>query len=358
MTHEELRDRLLDLAYGELSPRDAREVEDHAASCEACRDELARTRGTRQVMSSLPVEPAPARGEGVLLAAAREAAARRSERGRLGRWLWRGALVAVPVAAVVAVAIRIAGVTPVERSEPDALLGVSTFTARVEPPPAGPPASPEAARERSPSTAKEEEPRVGGKAAPAPGGEGRGEVAAQRFASVPPPMAAEKKAAAPRAAAPEANLRSAPAPSPAPAPELPAPARPDAFAAAPAAPPPPAAAQAPPSATSDLARSRAMSKAAPAPAAGAAVAESPRQRAIDVAIAHATRLGYDVQAARIEAGERPRGEDPARPSDPVLSGRTFWTVSFAPRDPDVRGGGLVVFVEDGTFRVLQQHFER
>ena len=35
MTHEELRDRLLDLAYGELAPRAAREVEEHAATCEA-----------------------------------------------------------------------------------------------------------------------------------------------------------------------------------------------------------------------------------------------------------------------------------------------------------------------------------
>ncbi len=33
MTHEELRDRLLDLACGELAPRDAREVEEHAATC-------------------------------------------------------------------------------------------------------------------------------------------------------------------------------------------------------------------------------------------------------------------------------------------------------------------------------------
>ena len=55
-------DRLLDLAYGELPKREAREVEAHAASCDACRAELARIRGTRQVMAALPEEPAPDRG--------------------------------------------------------------------------------------------------------------------------------------------------------------------------------------------------------------------------------------------------------------------------------------------------------
>ncbi len=74
MTHEELRDRLLDLACGELSPRDARAVEEHAAACEVCGAELARLRGTRRIMAALPEEPAPERGERILLAAAREAA--------------------------------------------------------------------------------------------------------------------------------------------------------------------------------------------------------------------------------------------------------------------------------------------
>ena len=79
MSQDAFQDRLLDLAYGELSPREAREVEAHAASCPACRAELARIRETRRIMAALPDEPAPEAGERLLLAAAREAA--RASRG-------------------------------------------------------------------------------------------------------------------------------------------------------------------------------------------------------------------------------------------------------------------------------------
>ena len=75
MTHEELRDRLLDLAFGELSPRDARKVEEHVGACEACRAELARHRGEPAGSCRRSrEEPAPAGGERILVAAAREAA--------------------------------------------------------------------------------------------------------------------------------------------------------------------------------------------------------------------------------------------------------------------------------------------
>jgi hypothetical protein len=269
MTHDELRDRLLDLACGELSPREAREVEEHAASCDACRAELARMRGTRQAMSALPVEPAPARGEAILLAAARESSERRKAQRRPFRWLWRGALVAVPVAAVVAVSIRIAGVSPREQSGRDALLGGSTV-ARVEP---------QARREESP----------------------------------------------------------------------------------------PAASAAPPSAAADMAPRRAMAKAAPAPAPAMGAAEaagSPRQRAIEAAVAHAARLSYDTRTTRAEAGDAPVGWDAwlaANPqvrsgggpsASPALEGRRFWVVRFRPASPRAEGGGLTVFVEDDSFRVL------
>ncbi len=94
MTHEALREKLLDLAYGELSPREAREVEGHAAACAECAAELARMRGTRAVMRKLPEEPAPDAGERILVAAAREASEARARPRRLPRWIWRGSAVA------------------------------------------------------------------------------------------------------------------------------------------------------------------------------------------------------------------------------------------------------------------------
>ena len=36
MSHERFSERILDLAYGELSPREAGKVEAHAASCAEC----------------------------------------------------------------------------------------------------------------------------------------------------------------------------------------------------------------------------------------------------------------------------------------------------------------------------------
>src|SRR3954471_13809468 len=47
MTGEHVQDLLLDLAYGELPPERAAEVEAHLASCDACRgerDDILRTR--------------------------------------------------------------------------------------------------------------------------------------------------------------------------------------------------------------------------------------------------------------------------------------------------------------------------
>jgi hypothetical protein len=323
MTHDELRDRLLDLAYGELSPHDAREVEAHAASCEACRAELARIRGTRLAMSALPVEPAPAKGEGILLAAAREAAERRSRAHRpIPRWLWRGAIVALPVAAVVAVSFRLAVLAPRERSERDALVGESGLTKskKESEPPRAPPDR-EAERSR------------------------RDELA---FATPPPPAPSEERAA-PRAAAPapQANAMSAPAP----APEQRDEARARELAGAPSAPPP--------LGSADAAPRRAAAKAAQAPSTAAgAVTVSPRQRAIDAAVAHAARMAYDARKANVTAGDEATSlaelaaRSPGLAGTRELEGKSFWVVSFSPKDDATLGGDLTVFVEDGTFRVI------
>jgi hypothetical protein len=163
MTHEELRERLLDLAYGELSPRDARKVEEHAASCEACRAELGRIRETRRLMSALPEEPAPAEGERILLAAARGAAGRRGPR-ILPPWLWGGSLVAASLAAIVAVSYRVASMHPRSpgRDDPNALMGESPY-ARAPQPGATLP------DRRAPQAASPQQPQGAGAAAtPAP----------------------------------------------------------------------------------------------------------------------------------------------------------------------------------------------
>jgi hypothetical protein len=214
MSHEEIRDRLLDLAYGELSAREARRVEEHAASCEACGAELARIRGTRRLMSALPQEPAPAEGERILLAAAREAARRRAPRTLVPRWAWTAAVAAASVAVVGAVSWRIASMRPegIGREDPQALMGESRY-----------------AQPQQESAVRD--------APPPRGGEGRGEGAgsrraapSKRFAEAPSPEAAppargappepeeqaQANAAAPSApASPEPPVAASPAPPPA-----------------------------------------------------------------------------------------------------------------------------------------------
>jgi hypothetical protein len=198
-------DRLLDLAYGELPKREAREVEAHAASCDACRAELARIRGTRRAMAALPEEPAPERGERILLAAAREAAGRRRPRRLVPRWLLGGAVVAASIAVVAAVSYRVAGWSP-RRDDPNALLGESRYAA---PPPA-------ASSEAAPSAA-----------APAPAGPGERDTATSAPRTREPTRIAAAPAPAPRrepapAARPAEGLGAFASPPPASADSAPA----------------------------------------------------------------------------------------------------------------------------------------
>ena len=273
MTHEELRDRLLDLAYGELPVREAHELEAHATTCEACRAELARIQATRRVMSALPVEPAPEGGERVLLAAAREAVERRRVRGRPPRWLWRGALVAVPVAAVLAVSVRIMDLGPKRREGPDTLMGESPYAARVEAPPPSPPegerAGGKGSDEQRGTAMKKQAPPPAAAPARARESEQRARDTSE-FATPPPGMTAERKATArphgdesasanamaspsePPAEARAENLAPLPAPAPAPAPARPA--QPSLGGAAP---------QAGMAGATDMGRARAAAKAAP-----------------------------------------------------------------------------------------------
>jgi len=102
------RDLVLDLAYGELPEREARRLRAHLEACADCRSELERIEGTRRLMSALPLEQAPERGERILLAAAREAAGRARPRWRMPGWLAGSLALAATVVVVTVVSIRIA----------------------------------------------------------------------------------------------------------------------------------------------------------------------------------------------------------------------------------------------------------
>ncbi len=290
MTHEELRDRLLNLAYGELSPRDARAVEEHATGCEDCRTELARIRGTRQLMSALPVEPAPEAGARILVAAAREAVRGKEPRRALPRWLWATPVVAASAAVAVALSLRLGDVRPpsAARDDRDALLGASPYAQAPAP----------AAPLDAAAGAKGSGGEPGAGKSDAAGGAVAAEAGAARDASrAERPALAEKKAAAPRREEAQAQFATPP--------EDAAPggnAAPERFAKAPAAPPPAALAlRAPEPAPAPA--SEAPRQAAPAPA--------PAARPSDLG-GPSTGLGGATQAP--SAGASPKAKSTAAPA--------------------------------------------
>ena len=104
MTHEEARERLLDLAYGELEPAERLQVEQHVSGCAGCAAELEGMTGTRAAAGLLP-DPDPPRGRAELVDAARRAVGGMARPGR-ARW-------ARPVGwmAVAAAILAVGGVT-------------------------------------------------------------------------------------------------------------------------------------------------------------------------------------------------------------------------------------------------------
>ncbi len=208
MTRDAYTDRLLDLAYGELSRREAREVEAHAASCEACGAELGRIRGTRRIMAALPDEPAPDRGERILIAAAREAAEARRPRRLVPRWLLGGAVAAASLAVVAVVSYRVIEIAP-RRDDRTALLGESPY--------ATPPPAPEPQASAPPPAQAEGGAADRDAARPAP--EAKGIVAEPpRIAAAPRPSRREAPPSAPPARDGLQAYASPPPPAPAPAP--------------------------------------------------------------------------------------------------------------------------------------------
>jgi len=184
-SHDTYRERLLDLAYGELGRRDARALRAHLEGCAECRAELARMTATRSAMSALPPEPAPERGEAVLLAAAREAARERRPKPFLPSWVWGASVGAVGVAAVALLAVRLAGTVRSPVSQPEGSELVSRSAQAGEAKAAAPAAEPAPSAAATPAPP----PAVAGKvtAAPAkpvpePGGEAglRDEVEGER----------------------------------------------------------------------------------------------------------------------------------------------------------------------------------
>ena len=75
MNCAESQELLLDLAYGELEPARAAQVEEHVAGCPACRVESLQLKEARKLTSSLREleEPPPNFDEPILRAARAEA---------------------------------------------------------------------------------------------------------------------------------------------------------------------------------------------------------------------------------------------------------------------------------------------
>lgn len=136
MTHEEAREKLLDLAYGELGSAERMEVERHVSGCAGCTEELAAIARTRAAARLLP-DPAPTGGREELLRAARKAVARsgpsaRPRRSRPAAWMAAAAV----VLAVGAVTLRVLDAGPRRETDAERVVTVA---------PAAPATAPEAA---------------------------------------------------------------------------------------------------------------------------------------------------------------------------------------------------------------------
>jgi negative regulator of sigma E activity len=340
MTHDRASELLLELTFGDLAPGVAREVEAHAAGCDACRAELAALRGTRAVMAKLPAEPAPDAGMGIVLAAARQAADARAAKKRtlLPPWLWAGSIGAA--AAVIAVVswqvARVARVAPPTALAPreQALLGE-------KPAPAPPPAAAEPPAPKGAVAALAEKEL----AAPAATG------------AVPPEPAAPVKDEAPRrigiAAADRAEPRqermAAPRAAPAPAPALRA------------APPPAAAAPA----GGGLGSSGAAANAAgPAPAPAAPQVASKAERAAE--LDGEAVPGFAAESRRLDAARPAQKKAASRAAAAAKPGGTPGSVEVRtfPGCPGERrrvvergeDGAIVRYVREGETRTVEQHY--
>jgi hypothetical protein len=259
MTHEEAKDLLLDLAYGELAPEDARAVELHAAGCAECGEERRRIAHVR-ALASRAAEPTSTRGTDAILAAARRAAAERRPRLRAPsrRVSWAIATAAV-LAIVVGVTLR------VSESRAKRSVDVEEVVAKGDPGPPAPASAPAAPAPAADALAAP--PRASIPAPPAAPRE-RAEVAgdarrAQKSSPAPRPSAPRARESAPAAGGADARGESGASFSAMPAPAAPAPPR----------------EESPPAAPSEPGASRGAAAEAPSPAFQSAAGEARGKRA-------------------------------------------------------------------------------
>ena len=146
MTHEEARELLLDLSYGELEPALRRQVEAHVSACTECEAELEALASTRAAARLLR-EPGPPGGREELVEAARRAAARHSLAGRRSwarpaAWMAAAAVVLV----VGGVTMRLLDGGPRRGGDPGPVVASAPAgrTEKAEAAPASPPTRPEA----------------------------------------------------------------------------------------------------------------------------------------------------------------------------------------------------------------------
>ncbi len=186
MTHEDVREKLLDLAYGELGPAERQQVERHVAGCAGCAVELEEILRTRAAASLLP-DPAPAGGREELVEAARKAVARPgpsapARRMRPAAWMAAAAV----VVAVGAVTLRVLDTSRPRETDAERVVAVANEAVPVAPPARAVPSAPSADR-----------PPVASAAKPSPD------------PAPPGVVASRKEAADARAPAAEARARSA-----------------------------------------------------------------------------------------------------------------------------------------------------
>jgi len=195
------QDRLLEYAYGELAPSEAKSFEAHLTSCADCTRALEDIRSVRRTMGQLPTVPAPNTGLDSLLAYAQQAA-RRAQAGPESRssfWKWMlpstGVLALVLLIVVtrqVAEETSRARTIPVESSEVKQLPMAAPAPSQVEP------------------AEKKQEDSVRSLRAPAAAGDAKGNFAAHSDAQ-PKPRRESADAVASKPSSPPAR-KAAPAP--------------------------------------------------------------------------------------------------------------------------------------------------
>jgi len=178
MTHEEAREMLLDLAYGELEPAGRAAVLQHVSGCAGCAAELESMIRTRAAAGLLPDPDAPG-GREELIEAARKAMARSVSRGR--SWARPAAWMAAAAVVLVVGGVTLRWLDETPRREVGADRVVAAAPAAPEAPPAPAlPAAPAgagadalASRERA-AEAKADAPAAAAKARPAAASEAPG----------------------------------------------------------------------------------------------------------------------------------------------------------------------------------------